>query len=132
MKNFPFFVMTVGRRKIAIANIKLLPGAGNIQVNGNTASKFFIGHHDILSVVQLPFIVSEHLNFDAQANVIGGGLKGQAVSIQLSLSRALVINQPKNQNIFRIKGFLTRDSREKERRKYGLKKARKAPQFSKR
>ena len=132
MKNFPFFVMTVGRRKIAIANIKLLPGVGNIQVNGNIVVISFMSHHNILFVVQLSFIMSEHLNFNVQVNAIRGGLKSQGVSIQLSFSRALIINQPKNQNIFRIKNFLTRDPREKERRKYGLKKARKAPQFSKR
>lgn len=132
MTNFPFFVKTVGRRKLAMANLALLPGSGYIQVNGGPAARFFVSHQDRLAVVQLPFVVAAHLNFDAEVNVLGGGLKGQAVSLQLALFRALASNQPKNRNMFRKKGFLTRDSRRKERRKYGLKKARKAPQFSKR
>jgi small subunit ribosomal protein S9 len=82
--------------------------------------------------VYQPFRVSFNLNFDVRVKIHGGGLKSQAEALQLALSRALVIVQPRSQNLFREYQFLTRDPREKERRKYGLKKARKAPQFSKR
>lgn len=132
MKNLPCFVITVGRRKIALANLKLLPGSGNIKINGGTPATSSTGHQNLSSVEQLPFILSEHLHFDVKANVLGGGLSGQIASVQLALFRSLIITQPKNRSAFRKKGFLTRDSREKERRKYGLKKARKSPQFSKR
>jgi small subunit ribosomal protein S9 len=132
MKNFMFFVKTVGRRKMSIANLELIPGSGQIQVNGLSAENFFISSLNRLSVIQRPFIVFTNFTFDAKVKVQGGGLQSQSKALQLSLSRALVAVQPENQSIFRESLFLTRDSRRKERRKYGLKKARKAPQFSKR
>lgn len=83
-------------------------------------------------MIYKPFIISTHIDFDAKVKVRGGGLPKQSEAVQLSLARALLTAQPKNQRVFRENYLLTRDSREKERRKYGLKKARKAPQFSKR
>jgi small subunit ribosomal protein S9 len=127
-----FFTKTVGRRKTAIANIKLVPGSGKIQVNNQKAKKFFVSYPDRFLVVEKPCSNSSHVNFDVKSKVQGGGLKKQAEAIQLALARALVVSFPRNRRVFRKNHLLTRDSREKERRKYGLKKARKAPQFSKR
>jgi small subunit ribosomal protein S9 len=132
MEDYLFFTKTVGRRKKAIANIKLVTGSGKIQVNNQKAKKFFVGYPDRFLVVENPCSNSSHVNFDVKSTVQGGGLKKQAEAIQLALARALVISFPRNRRVFRKNNLLTRDSREKERRKYGLKKARKAPQFSKR
>jgi small subunit ribosomal protein S9 len=132
MKNLPFFAKTVGRRKIAVANLELVPGSGQIQVNGFSAEKFFAGNPSRLLMVQSPFQVFANLTFDAKVKVYGGGSQSQARALKLALARALVVAQPRNKQLFREYHFLTRDSRRKERRKYGLKKARKAPQFSKR
>lgn len=132
MKDNLFFTKTVGRRKIAIANIKLVPGSGKIQVNNQKAKNFFASYPDRFLVVEKPCFNSSHVNFDIKSKVQGGGLKKQAEAMQLALARALVVSFPRNRRIFRKNNLLTRDSREKERRKYGLKKARKSPQFSKR
>lgn len=122
----------MGRRKTAGANLNLTPGSGQIKINGQTSENFFVGHPNRLLIVQAPVYVYANLSFDALFKTKGGGLLGQAQAIQLALARALVIIQPRNRDIFRKYSFLTRDSRKKERRKYGLKKSRKAPQFSKR
>jgi small subunit ribosomal protein S9 len=132
MKTLNFFIDAVGRRKIAVVNLRLIPGSGKIQINGRPAEEFFAGHLDRLDIVQKPFRLLNQLSFDAKATARGGGLQGQAYAIQLALARALLRAQPANQKLFRDANFLNRDSRVKERRKYGLKKARKAPQFSKR
>ena len=132
MKDNIFFTKTVGRRKTAVANIKLVPGSGKIQVNNQKAKKFFVSYPDRFLVIEKPCFNSSHVNFDVKRKVQGGGLKTQAEAMQLALARALVISFPKNRGVFRKNHLLTRDSREKERRKYGLKKARKSPQFSKR
>jgi small subunit ribosomal protein S9 len=127
-----FFAKVVGRRKTAVANLELMPGNGKIQINEQLAKQFFFGYRKRLFVTQKPFFISTSLNFNAKVKVIGGGIQSQAKSIQLALTRALVLVEPKTRVLFRKYGLLTRDCRRKERRKYGLKKARKAPQFSKR
>jgi small subunit ribosomal protein S9 len=127
-----FFTKAVGRRKTAIANIKLVPGSGKIQVNNQRAKKFFVSYPDRLLVIEKPCYSSSHVTFDIKSKVQGGGLKKQADAIQLALARTLVVSFPINRRVFCKNHLLTRDSREKERRKYGLKKARKSPQFSKR
>lgn len=132
MTNLPFFAKTVGRRKTAIANLELIPGSGQIQVNGRLVEDVFAGSPRRLRLVQKPFRISSQLNFNAKVKTQGGGCRGQAESVKLALARALVIAQPQTQTLFRENHLLTRDPREKERRKYGLKKARKSPQFSKR
>lgn len=132
MEDNPFFTKTVGRRKTAIANIKLVPGSGKIQVNNQKAKKFFVSYPDRFLIIEKPCFNSSHVNFDVKSKVQGGGLKKQVEAMQLALARALVVSFPRNRRIFRKNHLLTRDSREKERRKYGLKKARKSPQFSKR
>jgi small subunit ribosomal protein S9 len=127
-----FFAKVVGRRKTSVANLELLPGDGKIQINEQLAKQFFFGYRKRLLVSQKPFFISTNLNFNAKVKVIGGGVQSQAKSIQLALTRALVLVEPKTRVLFRKHGILTRDYRTKERRKYGFKKARKAPQFSKR
>jgi small subunit ribosomal protein S9 len=132
MTNTLFFAKVVGRSKKAVANIELVPGSGKIQINGSMAEVFFSGHPKALLIVQKPFFVSTYLQFDVKAKVKGSGLQSQAEAMKLALARALVRVEPKIRKIFRENYLLTRDYRKKERRKYGLKKARKAPQFSKR
>jgi small subunit ribosomal protein S9 len=132
MKDLLFFTKTVGRRKTAIANVKFIPGSGRIQVNGRMIEEFFNSCPDSTLLVEKPCTILPYTNFDIKSKVQGGGLRRQADSLQLALSRAFVSIDPKNQRACRKNHLLTRDSREKERRKYGLKKARKSPQFSKR
>jgi small subunit ribosomal protein S9 len=121
-----------GRRKTAIAKVWLVPGQGKIQVNNKDASYYF-GRKVLEVLIQQPLEqTGTNGKYDVVATVYGGGVSGQAGAIRHGIARALL----KVDSEFRIPlkraGFLTRDSRAKERRKYGLKKARKAPQFSKR
>jgi small subunit ribosomal protein S9 len=132
MINNLFFTKVVGRRKKAVANLELIPGSGKIQINKCLAEQFFSDHPKRLLVIQKPFFISTYLYFNVKVTVKGGGLTSQAEAIKLALARALVNIEPEIRKIFRENYLLTCDSREKERRKYGLKKARKAPQFSKR
>jgi small subunit ribosomal protein S9 len=132
MTNPLIFSKTVGRRKRAIANLKLIPGSGKIKVNGYSVKKFFEGQLIRLQVTERPFYMFTHQIFDVYVKVRGGGLKRQADAFQVALVRALVSIRPRTKYLFRERSFLICDSRKKERRKYGLKKARKAQQFSKR
>jgi small subunit ribosomal protein S9 len=132
MKNLPFFAKTVGRRKTSVVNLELVPGNGKILVNECYVEEFFFGHLDRLIVRQSPLRFLNHIVLDVKVKSYGGGLKGQSKALELALARALFKSQPMVHNLFYESRFLTRDSREKERRKYGLKKARKSPQFSKR
>jgi len=121
-----------GRRKNAIARVRLTPGDGKVIVNG----KDLLGHfrRETLKMdIEQPFEVTETLGkFDLSASVIGGGLSGQAGAVRLGIARALLTYSEDFRSVLRRGGFLTRDPREKERRKYGLAKARKRYQFSKR
>jgi small subunit ribosomal protein S9 len=126
------FAKTFGRRKTAVANLELVRGLGQIQINGILAENFFSGYPNRFLIANQPFRLFANLIFDAKAKIQGGGLQIQAEALQLSLVRALVLVQPRDRAFFREQKFLTQDSRKKERRKYGLKKARKASQFSKR
>lgn len=123
----------LGKRKQAIARIFLVPGSGNILINKVPGEKYLQYNQTYLKIVQAPL---KHLNledeFDIIALVKGGGLTGQAESIQLGVARLLCKMNSKNRPLLKPKGFLTRDARIKERKKYGLRKARKAPQYSKR
>ena len=132
MDNPSFFVKSIGRRKTAMADLTLVPGAGFILVNGTVMDEFFASHPGRILLVQRPFRVLTHLIFNAERKIRGGGLPSQAKSLQLALSRTLLVARPTIRLLFRENYFLTCDSRQKERRKYGLKKARKASQFSKR
>ena len=121
-----------GRRKKAIARVRLMHGKGNITINGQNIDEYF--GTDILKViVKQPLNATNTLDkYDVIAKVIGGGYTGQAGAIRHGISRALLKANGEYRLTLKQAGFLTRDPRMKERKKYGLKKARKAPQFSKR
>ena len=123
-----------GRRKHAIARVRLIPeGEGNIIINKKTIDEYFGGLEIVKSIVRQPLAFTENANaYDVYVNVSGGGYNGQAGAIRHGLARALVLAQPELKPEIKKAGYLTRDPRMKERKKYGLKKARKAPQFSKR
>lgn len=123
----------VGKRKQSIARVFLIPGEGNITINKISGEKYLQYNSTYLNSVWAPL---EKLNLEKQFNIValvnGGGLTGQANSIQLGVARLLCKMDQENRKILKPFGFLTRDSRIKERKKYGLRKARKAPQYSKR
>ena len=121
-----------GRRKKSIARVRIIPGGnGTITINGRDIDKYF-GLDTLKYIVRQPLNATETASkYDVVVNVTGGGYTGQAGAIRHGLSRALVL-AGEDKAILKKNGFLTRDPRMKERKKYGLKKARKAPQFSKR
>jgi len=121
-----------GRRKNAIARVRLTPGDGKVVVNGKDLLGYF--RRETLKMdIEQPFEVTETTGkFDLTASVIGGGLSGQAGAVRLGIARALMAYSEDFRPVLRHGGFVTRDPREKERRKYGLAKARKRYQFSKR
>jgi small subunit ribosomal protein S9 len=121
-----------GRRKKAIARVRLVDGKGNITVNGKTIDEYF-GAEILKVIVRQPLTATNTTDkYDVVCKVIGGGYTGQAGAIRHGLSRALLKANGEYRPTLKTNGFLTRDPRMKERKKYGLKKARKAPQFSKR
>lgn len=121
-----------GRRKTSSARVRLVPGKGNIVINDKPISEYF-GRGVCEQIVKQPLELTGTMDkFDVLVNVVGGGLMGQAGAIRHGISRALLLVDSENRPALKEAGFLTRDPRMKERRKYGLKKARKAPQFSKR
>ena len=121
-----------GRRKKSIARVRLVNGNGNITVNNKSLDEFF-GVETLKVIVKQPLVTTNSLDkFDVIAKVTGGGISGQAGAIRHGIARALVEANSENRPALKVAGFLTRDARMKERKKYGLKKARKAPQFSKR
>ncbi|HUW63775.1 MAG TPA: 30S ribosomal protein S9 [Spirochaetia bacterium] len=121
-----------GRRKNAIARVYLYPGEGQITVNGKKPGEYF-GRRSLEVIVNKPLeLTGTDGRFDVMAKVHGGGTSGQAGAIKLGIARALIQADPNLRKVLKSAGFLTRDPRMKERRKYGLKKARRAPQFSKR
>ena len=121
-----------GRRKSSIARVRLVEGNGKITVNGKDLEEFF-GADTLKVIVKQPLTVTNTLEkYDVVASVNGGGFSGQAGAIRLGVARALNEANAEFRPALKSNGFLTRDSRAKERKKYGLKKARKAPQYSKR
>ncbi|NLW90954.1 MAG: 30S ribosomal protein S9 [Syntrophomonadaceae bacterium] len=121
-----------GRRKKAIARVRLVPGDGNITINDRNFEDFFPNKTSRL-VVQQPLELTQTTGrFNVICRVNGGGVSGQAGAVQLGIARALIRANPELRPALRRSGFLTRDPRMKERKKYGLHKARKAPQYSKR
>jgi small subunit ribosomal protein S9 len=121
-----------GRRKSSVARVRLVPGAGKVTINGRDMEEYF-GLKTLELIVRQPLVLTEMVDkYDVLANVSGGGASGQAGAIRHGISRALLELDAELRPALKKAGFLTRDSREKERRKYGLKKARKASQFSKR
>ena len=121
-----------GRRKSSIARVRLVEGKGNITVNGKDINEYF-GEETLRVIVKQPLTVTNTLTkFDVIAKVQGGGFSGQAGAVRHGIARALNEANAEYRPVLKSNGFLTRDPRMKERNKYGLKKARKAPQFSKR
>jgi len=121
-----------GRRKNAIARVYLVPGEGKVVINTKPIDEYF-GRRTLEMIVRQPMeLTGADSRFDVRAKVLGGGTSGQAGAILMGIARALVQADPNMRPPLKKAGFLTRDPRMKERRKYGLKKARRAPQFSKR
>src|SRR5690625_3035456 len=124
--------MATGRRKTSVARVRLVPGSGNIVVNGREVADYF-GQAVLEKVVREPFDITEtEGRFDVKVNVYGGGFTGQAEATRHGIARALLHVDEEYRRPLKQAGLLTRDPRMKERHKYGLKKARKASQFSKR
>ena len=121
----------VGRRKKAVARVRLVSGDGKITINNRDIDNYF-GLETLKMTVRQPFTITNIGSFDVKVNVRGGGLTGQAGAIRHGISRALCKSDPDLRPALKKAGLLTRDPRMKERKKYGLKAARRAPQFSKR
>ena len=121
-----------GRRKCSVARVRLTTGTGNIIINGKTMDEYF-DLETLKTIVRQPLVLTETLNsVDISVNIYGGGKSGQAGAIRHGITRALIEFRPELRPELKKAGFVTRDARKKERKKYGLKKARRAPQFSKR
>ena len=127
----PYFYGT-GRRKSSVARVRLYPGSGKITINGRDVEDYF-GLETLKLIINQPFgVTGTEGKFDIVASVRGGGISGQAGAIRHGVSRALLLADDSYRTLLKKAGFLTRDPRMKERKKYGLKAARRAPQFSKR
>jgi small subunit ribosomal protein S9 len=126
------YLYGTGRRKTSVARVRLLPGNGEMVVNGKPAEEYFGGETKV-TPIRLPFRVTEtEGRYSASVLVSGGGTSGQAGAIRHGIARALLAGHPDFRAALREAGLLTRDPRAKERKKYGLKRARKAPQYTKR
>jgi small subunit ribosomal protein S9 len=124
--------IATGRRKEAVCRVRLVPGTGSFQLNGRSLEDYFPTRAHRM-IVQNPLrLVGKDKDFDVVARIEGGGVSGQAGALRLGIARALIELEPELRGVLKKEGMLSRDAREKERRKYGLKKARKAPQYSKR
>nr|WP_196773263.1 30S ribosomal protein S9 [Mycobacterium intracellulare] len=125
-------IQTVGRRKEAVVRVRLVPGTGQFHLNGRTLEGYFPNKvHQQL--IKAPLVTVDRVeSFDVYAHLHGGGPSGQAGALRLGIARALILASPDDRPALKKAGFLTRDPRATERKKYGLKKARKAPQYSKR
>ena len=121
-----------GRRKNAVARVRLVPGTGKVTINGRDGQEYF-GREALFNYAMTPFKVTDTTgHFDVKARIDGGGVSGQAGALRHGISRALLQVNPEFRPVLKKAGYLTRDPRMKERKKYGLKAARRAPQFSKR
>jgi small subunit ribosomal protein S9 len=124
--------LVTGRRKEAVARVRLVPGSGEFRINERPLDEYFPTRVHRM-VAQSPLrSIGRDKDYDVVATITGGGVNGQAGALRMGIARALVELDPELRTQLKADGFLTRDAREKERRKYGLKKARKAPQYSKR
>ena len=125
-------IQTVGRRKEAVVRVRLMPGTGKFELDGRSLENYFPNKvHQQL--IKAPLVTVNRLDaFDIYAHLDGGGPSGQAGALRLAIARALILVSPEDRPALKKAGFLTRDPRAIERKKYGLKKARKAPQYSKR
>jgi small subunit ribosomal protein S9 len=125
-------VQTTGRRKGAVARVRVRPGTGTITINDREVTTYFPSKAHQMILTEPLRITSTDEAYDIEATLHGGGVSGQAGALRLGIARALVEIDPEMRTALKRAGFLTRDQREKESKKYGLKKARKAPQYSKR
>ena len=122
-----------GRRKTSVARVRLIPGGKGIEINGKSMAEYFGGRQILSRIVEQPLVLTETLDkFEVKVNVVGGGNSGQAGAIRHGVARALLLSDETLKAALREAGFLTRDSRMVGRKKYGKKKARRSPQFSKR
>ena len=132
MYNNENYFYGTGRRKSSVARVRLLPGNGNITINGRAMEEYF-GLETLRMIVRQPLELTATMGkFDVVVNVVGGGVSGQAGAIRHGITRALIESDETLKAVLKKAGFVTRDPRMKERKKYGLKAARRAPQFSKR
>jgi small subunit ribosomal protein S9 len=125
-------VQSTGRRKGAVARVRVRPGSGKITVNRRDVAVFFPSRAHQMILAEPLRVTSTDEVYDVEASIHGGGVSGQAGALRLGIARALVELDPEMRPALKKAGFLSRDQREKESKKYGLKKARKAPQYSKR
>jgi small subunit ribosomal protein S9 len=123
---------TTGRRKQAVARVRFRPGQGNITVNKRPLERYFTSATHRMEVTEPLRVTNNAEAYDIDATIDGGGVSGQAGALRLGIARALCGLDPELRTALKRAGLLTRDAREKESKKYGLKKARKAPQYSKR
>ena len=127
------YIYGLGRRKAASARARLYKGKGEITINGKPALEYFSGNKSMLAEITDPLALTEkQKDYDISIRVIGGGLAGQVDAIKLAISKALQTEAPDLRPVLKKAGFVKRDPREKERKKYGLRSARKKEQFSKR
>jgi small subunit ribosomal protein S9 len=131
MANTPL-TQTTGRRKEAVARAVLRAGSGTIVVNGKPIEAYFTTATQRMVVTEALRVTSLETAYDVSANIFGGGVTGQAGALRMAIARSLVELDPELRPVLKKAGLLTRDARRKETKKYGLKKARKAPQFTKR
>ena len=132
MYNNETYFYGTGRRKSSVARVRLLPGNGNVTINGRAMDEYF-GLETLRMLVRQPLELTGTMGkFDVVVNVVGGGVSGQAGAIRHGITRALIESDESLKAALKKAGFVTRDPRMKERKKYGLKAARRAPQFSKR
>jgi len=122
----------VGRRKESVARVQLLPGKGDIMANGKPYDKYFLRETDRIIISQPLVLTNSITKYNVMANLTGGGLTGQAGALRLGIARALIAAEPESKDMLRKQGYLTRDPRAKERKKYGQKGARKRFQWTKR
>ena len=131
MANAPL-TQTTGRRKEAVARAVVRAGSGKVTVNGRPIEAYFTTATQRMTVTEPLRVVGREETFDVDANIFGGGVNGQAGALRMAIARSLVEIDPESRPALKKAGLLTRDARKKESKKYGLKKARKAPQFTKR
>jgi len=127
-----YYYEGVGRRKTASARVRLYPGEGKVVVNDKPAEEYFSRQQDVLHLLEPLKVTGTAGRFNVSVKVQGGGVSGQAGAVRQGLARALLAANPDLRPVLRKGGFLTRDARMKERKKPGLKRARKAPQYTKR
>lgn len=125
-------VQTTGRRKRAVARVRFVPGAGNVTVNSRSMEEYFPSGVQRMVATEPLRLANAETSYDIHASLDGGGPTGQAGALRLGIARAIAELDPDQRATLKKAGLLTRDAREKESKKYGLKKARKAPQYSKR